>query len=119
MDSGSSIFKDGERVIIFTDNPDTNIAGAAAIQLDHNMPACNQVVQYLYNSGIQSLLIEGGASVLGHFISNGLWDEARIFSGEQHFEGGVPAPVIMGKLFSETEFSSSKLQVYMNDRLII
>ena len=40
---------------------------------------------YLYNAGMQSLLIEGGAKVFDHFISEGLWDEARIFHGETSF----------------------------------
>ena len=52
--------------------------------------------------------------MLNHFISNGLWDEARIFSGEKYFEGGVPAPVLAGKLFSKTQFSSSLLEIYLN-----
>jgi diaminohydroxyphosphoribosylaminopyrimidine deaminase/5-amino-6-(5-phosphoribosylamino)uracil reductase len=60
------------------------------------------------------LLIEGGAQVLDHFISNGLWDEARIFSGEKYFGGGVYAPSLKGKLFLKTEFSSSKLEVFLN-----
>ena len=71
-------------------------------------------MQYLYNSGIQSLLIEGGTKVLSHFISNGLWDEARIFTGEKWFEGGVSAPELNGKLFSKTLFSSSLLEIYLN-----
>jgi diaminohydroxyphosphoribosylaminopyrimidine deaminase / 5-amino-6-(5-phosphoribosylamino)uracil reductase len=60
------------------------------------------------------MLIEGGAQVFEHFISNGLWDEARIFTGEKYFGGGVPAPVLKGNLLLKTEFSSSKLEVYLN-----
>ena len=36
------------------------------------------VVDTLWRSGITSVLVEGGASVLGAFISSGLWDEARV-----------------------------------------
>ena len=60
------------------------------------------------------ILIEGGAMLLTHFISNGLWDEARIFTGELYFGRGVSAPVLDGKLFAKTVFSSSLLDVYLN-----
>lgn len=36
------------------------------------------VVDTLWRCGITSVLVEGGASVLGAFISSGLWDEARV-----------------------------------------
>jgi diaminohydroxyphosphoribosylaminopyrimidine deaminase/5-amino-6-(5-phosphoribosylamino)uracil reductase len=49
------------------------------------VPASAQICEYLYSCGIQSLFIEGGAEVLNHFISTGLWDEARIFTGKGHF----------------------------------
>ena len=115
IDKGCSLLTDGGRTIIFTSNEDALFPGALKIQLKPEMPACLQIVQYLYDTGIQSLFIEGGAQLLEHFISNGLWDEARIFKGEQYFKGGVSAPNLNGKLFSKTIFSSSMLEVYLND----
>lgn len=114
IDHGSSIFKDRKRVLLFTDNRDADIPGVEAVHLDGGTPACIQIAHYLYSSDIQSLFIEGGAEVLDHFISNGLWDEARIFSGEQFFESGIPAPELKGKLLSKTKFSRSSLAVYVN-----
>ncbi len=114
VDSESSLLTDGGKTIVFTNNSDIDFKGASKVQLDDRIPACRQIVQYLYDSGIQSLLIEGGAQVLDHFISYGLWDEARIFSGEKYFGGGVSAPVIKEKLFFKKDFSSSKLEVYLN-----
>jgi diaminohydroxyphosphoribosylaminopyrimidine deaminase / 5-amino-6-(5-phosphoribosylamino)uracil reductase len=114
IDKESSLLTDGGKTVIFTNNVELDFHGAFKIELDHKMPACRQIVQYLYESGIQSLLIEGGTHVLDHFILNGLWDEARIFSGEKYFKGGVEAPILNGKLFSKTVFSSSTLEVYLN-----
>jgi len=59
------------------------------------------------------LFIEGGAEVLNHFISTGLWDEARIFRGEDYFRDGVKAPLINGILSSRTVFSGSSLEIYL------
>ena len=60
-----------------------DIPGSEKVELNNDEPAALQIVSYLYRAGIQSLLIEGGAKVLSHFISNGLWDEARIFRGSR------------------------------------
>jgi diaminohydroxyphosphoribosylaminopyrimidine deaminase/5-amino-6-(5-phosphoribosylamino)uracil reductase len=109
------LLKDGGETIVFTNEKESEIPGALKIVLDYNIPASRQIVQYLYDSGIQSLLIEGGTQVLDHFISNRLWDEARIFTGEKYFGGGVAAPVVRGKLFSKTIFSSSILEIYLNE----
>jgi diaminohydroxyphosphoribosylaminopyrimidine deaminase/5-amino-6-(5-phosphoribosylamino)uracil reductase len=114
IDKESSLLADGGKTVVFTNSTEQEFPSANKIRLDHKMPACRQIVQHLYDSGIQSLLIEGGGQVLNHFISNGLWDEARIFTGEKYFEGGVPAPVLNGKLFSKTQFSSSLLEIYLN-----
>jgi diaminohydroxyphosphoribosylaminopyrimidine deaminase/5-amino-6-(5-phosphoribosylamino)uracil reductase len=117
IDMGASLLSDGGKTIVFTNEKEKEIRGALKIVLDRKIPAGSQIVQYLYDSGIQSLLIEGGAQVLDHFISNGLWDEARIFTGEKYFENGVPAPEIRGNLLSKTIFSSSTLEVYLNTAL--
>jgi len=102
--------------VIFTFYPDKiNMPGSVVVKLNKNEPSAVQIVDYLYNQGVQSLFIEGGAKVLDHFISSGLWDEARIFSGFQIFKNGIKAPVIEGKLFSKTKFSKSTLEILLNN----
>lgn len=46
-----------------------------------------EVLRRLYDEGITSVLVEGGAGVFDSFISSGLWDEARIET----------APFVLGK----------------------
>ncbi|MGV8879029.1 MAG: bifunctional diaminohydroxyphosphoribosylaminopyrimidine deaminase/5-amino-6-(5-phosphoribosylamino)uracil reductase RibD [Sphingobacteriaceae bacterium] len=48
----------------------------------------------LYIQDIQSIIIEGGAITLNHFIQQGLWDEARIFTGKMALGKGISAPKI-------------------------
>lgn len=43
---------------------------------------------------IQSLIVEGGSRILSQFISLGLWDEARMFTGSAKFEKGIAAPIL-------------------------
>jgi diaminohydroxyphosphoribosylaminopyrimidine deaminase/5-amino-6-(5-phosphoribosylamino)uracil reductase len=102
-------------VVVFTHNIDSEISKTNRVKLNKDEPSSAQIASYLFESGIQSLLIEGGARVLNHFLSTGLWDEARIFTGNYRFNVGVKAPLIRGKLLSATHFSSSNLEVYLNN----
>ncbi len=114
LNTESTLVNSGATLIVFTHNKYLNIKGADKIILNKNLSSARQVIDYLYRKGIQSMLIEGGARVLSHFISNGLWDEARIFTGKTHFKEGIMAPRIKGRLFSHTVFSGSTLDTFLN-----
>jgi diaminohydroxyphosphoribosylaminopyrimidine deaminase/5-amino-6-(5-phosphoribosylamino)uracil reductase len=102
--------------VIFSFYPDKiNIPGSVVVKLNNHEPSAVQIIDYLFRLGIQSLFIEGGAKVLNHFISLGLWDEARIFTGHQIFKDGIKGPVIEGKLYSKTKFSKSSLEILLSD----
>lgn len=65
----------------------------------------------LFELNIQSLIIEGGATILKEFIFNNLWDETRIITGNVNFGSGLAAPDIPGKeeLFFEIGDNSCKI----------
>ena len=50
------------------------------------------VLDDLYARQIQSVLVEGGAILLSFLISQGWWDEARVFQAPINFEKGLSAP---------------------------
>ncbi|HSF55888.1 MAG TPA: bifunctional diaminohydroxyphosphoribosylaminopyrimidine deaminase/5-amino-6-(5-phosphoribosylamino)uracil reductase RibD [Algoriphagus sp.] len=52
------------------------------------------ILKDLNSRKVQSLIVEGGSGVLSRFIESGLWDEARVFTGNAKFETGIPAPVL-------------------------
>ncbi len=54
------------------------------------------IVHILYKYGLQSVIIEGGRHTLQSFIDAGLWDEARVFTGNMHLKEGTKAPVLSG-----------------------
>jgi diaminohydroxyphosphoribosylaminopyrimidine deaminase/5-amino-6-(5-phosphoribosylamino)uracil reductase len=112
---GSLVNSTKNNVILFTHNSETDIPNRVKVILKRDKPSAGQISEYLHSAGIQSLFIEGGAEVLNHFISAGLWDEARIFTGDKFFEGGVKAPILTGTLYSKTLFSGSSLEVYLRD----
>ncbi len=52
----------------------------------------------LVEANINTLLVEGGASLLNSFIEAGFWDEARIFETDQVLGDGISAPNIGGRI---------------------
>jgi len=104
--------------VIFTFFPEkVYMPGSVVVKLNTREASAMQIIDYLFRWGIQSLFIEGGAGVLSHFITLGLWDEARIFHGTKVFRKGLKAPVIKGRTESEGKFSSSTLEIIRNDSL--
>lgn len=104
-------------LIVFTHNTEAEIPGAVKVILDKDINSSQQITDYLYTKGIESLFIEGGAKVIDHFITTGFWDEARIFKGETGFGGGVKAPDFNHKISHTTQFSGSSLGIYFRDSL--
>ncbi|MCX6333415.1 MAG: bifunctional diaminohydroxyphosphoribosylaminopyrimidine deaminase/5-amino-6-(5-phosphoribosylamino)uracil reductase RibD [Bacteroidia bacterium] len=115
LDINSALFKTNGTNIVFTHNADAKIADAVMVKLNDGSSSAVQISEYLYRSDIQSVLIEGGAKVLNHFISSGIWDEARIFKGRDYFTKGLRAPSIEGKRLKRVLFSRSSMEVIIND----
>ncbi|GAA4850236.1 bifunctional diaminohydroxyphosphoribosylaminopyrimidine deaminase/5-amino-6-(5-phosphoribosylamino)uracil reductase RibD [Algivirga pacifica] len=77
-----------------------------------------EVLRDLYERKIQSIIVEGGAVVLNTFIAEELWDEMRIFRGDQHFGSGIPAPIFKGGyLVDERTVGNDKRLIYKRQNL--
>jgi len=72
--------------------PPVHPAKAENVVLDFTKDILPQLMEKLYQQQIQSLIVEGGRTLLQSFISAGLWDEARVFTGNKYFGKGVKAP---------------------------
>ncbi|MFD1257781.1 bifunctional diaminohydroxyphosphoribosylaminopyrimidine deaminase/5-amino-6-(5-phosphoribosylamino)uracil reductase RibD [Mucilaginibacter terrae] len=68
----------------------------------------------LYLQDIQSLIVEGGAQTLNSFIEAGLWDEARIFTGQTLLLNGIKAPVCFGNKTEQAMVGADSLQIIYN-----
>lgn len=75
-----------------------------------------EILGDLYKRGIQSLMVEGGARLLQHFIDEGLWDEARVEIAPFALSRGVPAPKIMEEnLKTELSVDGRKILNYSRE----
>ena len=67
----------------------------------------NEVLHVLFQRGIYSILVEGGAEILQSLIHSGLWHEARVLRTPQKLKSSHPetswieAPEIKGRLKSQ------------------
>ncbi len=78
-------------------------ASPMKIVLDRNKPFCPtadfsrpvipQLFDYLYEQGVQQLIVEGGAETHRRFLENNdSWDEIRVEISPRTVSGGTPAP---------------------------
>lgn len=113
LDPGYRLLTDGGKTLVFTTLKKQSYGNVEYIRIESRDTALDEVIALLYSREVQSVLVEGGANLLEQFISRGLWDEARIFSGRSCFGKGLPAPVIKGKCIDSMEFEASRLNVLL------
>ena len=74
---------------------DLKTSGLQYYQVTEDVSLIQQVCNALYQLGIQSVFVEGGAFLLQSFIDEKLWDEAYVITNENLvIKNGLPAPVL-------------------------
>ena len=81
--------------------------------LTHDRPLL-QVIDDLYQQGIQSLIVEGGRKTHESFLEAGLWDEIRVESASFVVGDGTPAPQLPAEviLLSKKEIGGNTITSY-------
>ena len=113
----SSVFDGSVPSIVFSRNNSTEVLDNVKIVKtgDNNI---KEMLEYLYKEDIQSLIVEGGAKVLEHFISNNLWDECRVFTGAVNVKKGIKAPVLQQAPDKNVTLLQDTLSFYFNKPLL-
>lgn len=107
------LFSDGNRTIVFNQMKTEQIGAAEYIQVsDWNL---NEIANLLHALNIQSVIVEGGASLLSSFVREDLWDEAHCIRSKNTVAGlGPKAPQIRGMKTDEFNSGSDMISVYQN-----
>ncbi|QJX46905.1 bifunctional diaminohydroxyphosphoribosylaminopyrimidine deaminase/5-amino-6-(5-phosphoribosylamino)uracil reductase RibD [Hymenobacter taeanensis] len=74
-----------------------------------------QILHNLYERNVQSVLVEGGPTVLNSLLKDGLWDEARVIRSPKVLGGGVAAPQ-MGLTGLREQFALGEDEVFVYQR---
>ena len=75
----------------------------SCVALDFHSDILPQIMDKLFRNNIQSLLVEGGASLSQSFIDAGLWDEIYIEHAQSVLGDGVKAPQVPAGYKAEYE----------------
>ena len=111
----ATIFDCNFKTIIITEIKKKNKFNLTYEIIDFSKNITHQICDLLYEHEVQSLIVEGGTKTLQTFISNNLWDEARVFKGTTLFNSGTKAPSIKGQKVSETKIGKDILKILLND----
>lgn len=85
------------------------------IQLNREEDMLEQIMKVLYLKKIISILVEGGAGLLGSFFKAGLWDEARVITNKDLTIGnGTEAPQLRNAvLFHTAHLLNDEVSYYL------
>lgn len=70
------------------------------------------LIQDLRQRSIQSVVIEGGPTLLRSFIEQNLWDEIRIFRSSVRLGSGLAAPDFCGTLLQKARLLTDELSIW-------
>jgi diaminohydroxyphosphoribosylaminopyrimidine deaminase/5-amino-6-(5-phosphoribosylamino)uracil reductase len=96
LPAGLHLFDNKQQTLVLNEKLDkkSNKITYLKLPFEKELVSLPHLLNYLFDNNIQSVLVEGGQKLLQSFIDQGLWDEARVFSGPQFFGKGVEAPSI-------------------------
>lgn len=86
------------RTLVFTAAEVESRPNVEYVRIDFEQEVLPQVLQYLYEQNLNSLMVEGGAGLLDSFLDAGLWDEAWVETAPAVLGAGVKAPAVPGVL---------------------
>lgn len=95
LPSGLKMFDGAFRTLVYTAREKDGKFGKNVEQvvLDFNLPLLPQILSHLSGIKVNSLLVEGGATLLQSFIDASLWDEVRVeVNSSLELGNGVVAP---------------------------
>ncbi|HNW89302.1 MAG TPA: bifunctional diaminohydroxyphosphoribosylaminopyrimidine deaminase/5-amino-6-(5-phosphoribosylamino)uracil reductase RibD [Bacteroidales bacterium] len=112
--SSAKVFDNDAGTVVFNTLKNEVNGHIEYVKLNFTDNIIPQVLEFLYERSIQSLIVEGGREMLQSFIESGAWDEARIFSGNCFFFSGVRAPEIKGEIKFIESIGADKLTFILN-----
>jgi diaminohydroxyphosphoribosylaminopyrimidine deaminase/5-amino-6-(5-phosphoribosylamino)uracil reductase len=89
-----NLFDNSQKTLVFNGQKEYTEGQIHYVKLDFSGNVLEQLLFYLYKTGIQSVFVEGGRKLISSFIGENCWDEARVLVGPKKFGEGIPSPEI-------------------------
>jgi diaminohydroxyphosphoribosylaminopyrimidine deaminase/5-amino-6-(5-phosphoribosylamino)uracil reductase len=108
------IFSGDTNTLVFTSNPKKDHGNTRYVSVPAGADYIAFILRHLYDMNILSLMVEGGAELISLFIHSGLWDEARVFTGNKRFTEGIPSPELKPDPVHQAVSGNDRLDTYRN-----
>ncbi|MBW6484365.1 MAG: bifunctional diaminohydroxyphosphoribosylaminopyrimidine deaminase/5-amino-6-(5-phosphoribosylamino)uracil reductase RibD [Vicingaceae bacterium] len=115
LPKGLHLFDKTISTLVFNYKDDKTEKNLEYIKLDASKNLISQCLEKLYDRNIQSVIIEGGTMLLQSFITENVWDEARVFIGNKYFEKGLKAPNMKLRPSFTEKISDDVLLIFENN----
>lgn len=114
LDTSLNLFDQKQSTICLNFHKEEQKEHLHYLQIDETTDILTESLKKLYQQNIQSIIIEGGTELLKSFIQDNLWDEARVFIGNQQFTEGISAPQLSQKSEIIETVEEDLLKIYFN-----
>ncbi|MEI6264448.1 MAG: bifunctional diaminohydroxyphosphoribosylaminopyrimidine deaminase/5-amino-6-(5-phosphoribosylamino)uracil reductase RibD [Sphingobacteriia bacterium] len=110
------LFSDGQPTIVFNYKKSERIGAVKYEQVLSNQSVLAQIIEFCYLQNYQSILVEGGASILQSFIDESLWDEARVLTNHSlSIRNGIDSPLLTQfRVESNKKLLDDEIVIYLN-----
>lgn len=112
------LFDGSQPTLVITGCADApSLPNVEYVALDFSKDILPQLLAELYGRRIQSLLVEGGTTLLQSFIDANLWDEAHVETAPLTLAEGVKAPTLPASLSKKTlQMDSNRKEIYYKNQ---
>ena len=117
LTSEYKVFDSNARLIIFSDikNKTTDNSIAQRVFIDLTIDPVGEMLNYLHQEKIRSLIVEGGRFTLSQYLSSDMWDEIRLFTGKDSILFGMPSPTLTIKPTQTQNVGEDILDIYLRE----
>lgn len=113
--NGYKVFDGGQKTICYTVKQADSTDSCEFVSVD-GKDFLGGLLSDAESRGIQSVMVEAGATVLNAFIEQDLWDEARVFRSAKKFERGINAPRINTEVSETVNMNGDELKIYYHEQ---
>lgn len=94
LSDNTTLLSDDLPTLILNASKDDSTTSKVYKRIDFSDNALSHILDALYDMELQSVIVEGGAVTLNHFIGSGMWDRIYRYRGPIVLNAGVKAPYL-------------------------
>ena len=115
LDHSLKVFAGDEKIYLINTVSEQSTGNIRRVKVSSNNFLADMLA-YLWQQNIGSVIIEGGTKTINNFLAEGYWDEARIFTAENKFSEGIAAPLIDLEADEEQNIMGDRLSTIYNPK---